>query len=406
MGCSKERMTTPQSILVTTIPPLTGGVPDKARILVNHLRDLGHDVTVAHYATLSDYRDLVVPSWESLSGKKPGRREGVCFEDVPCISVGCRFPELEFPYYFSSQYWRDLIDNFDRHIVVTGTILTAYSLTKSAQPHLVWCASTMIEDRIDRRRKMPLPRRLFDWLIVSPVLRSMEKTVLNGRGQFMGVSNYTKKTLIAAGASADRVDVTPIPVDLERFKPPVTPAQPGTIGFAGRLEDDRKNLPLLFRALKLLCDQDKPISLKLTGDPSEKLRSQTTEMDLNDHVSWTGWLAQEELPAFYQELDIFVIPSFQEGLNIAGLQAMASSVPVISTRCGGPEDYVIDGETGLLVDGTAEELANAITSLLNDREERQRLAQNARQYVEQNYSFENFKDRLAAGWEKVWGDRP
>lgn len=55
---------TSQSILIITIPPIAGGVPDKARILVNHFRDLGHEVTVAHYATLSDYADLVVPSWQ------------------------------------------------------------------------------------------------------------------------------------------------------------------------------------------------------------------------------------------------------------------------------------------------------------------------------------------------------
>ena len=46
-----------QSVLVTTLPPLTGGVPDKARILVRDLRDLGYRVTVAHYATYRDYLD-------------------------------------------------------------------------------------------------------------------------------------------------------------------------------------------------------------------------------------------------------------------------------------------------------------------------------------------------------------
>ncbi len=118
------------SILIITIPPLTGGVPDKARILVNHLRDLGHTVTVAHYATLSDYADLVVPSWQSFSGKRPGLKEGTCFDDFPCITIGCRFPELEFTYYRSSPQWREVIGKFDRHIVITGTVLTAHTISK------------------------------------------------------------------------------------------------------------------------------------------------------------------------------------------------------------------------------------------------------------------------------------
>lgn len=397
---------TSQSILIITIPPLTGGVPDKARILVNHLRDLGHEVTVAHYATLSDYADLVVPSWQSFSGRRPGLREGTCFVDFPCVSVGCRFPELEFTYYRSTPQWRTLIEKFDRHIVITGTVLTAHTIAKMQLPHLVWCASTMIEDRIDRRRAMKLPRRLFDRLLVSPVLRVMEKTVLNGNGHFMGVSHYTRRTLVAAGAKDDRVSVTPIPIDLERFQPPTTSAPTGVIGFAGRPEDDRKNLPLLFEALKLLREQGRDISLKLTGNPTPQLQDEIMRQGLSDHITWTGWLEQKDLPAFYQGLDVFVIPSFQEGLNIAGLQAMASGVPVVSTRCGGPENYVIDNETGRLIGFDASEMADAVTALIEDRATRDQLGANARLFVENNYSHARFAACLAAAWEEVWGDRP
>jgi len=397
---------TSHSILIITIPPLTGGVPDKARILVNHLRNLGHEVTVAHYATLSDYADLVVPSWQSFSGKRPSLRDGTCFDDFPCISIGCRFPELEFTYYRSSPQWRELIEKFDRHIVITGTVLTAHTISKMGLPHLVWCASTMLEDRIDRRRAMKLPRRLFDRLLVSPILRGMEKMILNGTGRFMGVSNYTRRTLVAAGGQTDRVSVMPIPIDLDRFQPPMTPGIPGTIGFAGRPEDGRKNLLLLFEALKLLRDQGKDISLKLTGDPSPQLKNEIERQGLNDHITWTGWLNQEDLPAFYQSLDVFVIPSFQEGLNIAGLQAMASGVPVVSTRCGGPEDYVIENETGRLVGFGALEMANTVATLIDDRDSRDRLGSNARKFVEDHFSHDRFAACLADAWEEVWGDRP
>ena len=394
------------SILIITIPPLTGGVPDKARILVKHLRDLGHTVTVAHYATLSDYADLVVPSWQSFSGKRPGLKEGTCFDDFPCITIGCRFPELEFTYYRPSPQWREVIGKFDRHIVITGTVLTAHTISKIGLPHLIWCASTMLEDRIDRRRTMKLPRRLFDRLFVSPILRRMEKKILNGAGRFMGVSNYTCRTLVAAGGKTDRVSVTPIPIDLERFQPPATSATPGVIGFAGRPEDGRKNLPLLFEAVKLLRDQGKDISLKLTGNPSPQLQSEIERQGLTDHITWTGWLKQEDLPAFYQGLDVFVIPSFQEGLNIAGLQAMASGVPVVSTGCGGPEDYVIDNETGRLVGFDASEMATAVATLIDDRESRDRLGVNARRFVEDHFSHDRFAACLADAWEEVWGDRP
>ena len=59
--------------------------------------------------------------------------------------------------------------------------------------------------------------------------------------------------------------------------------------------------------------------------------------------------------------------SAQEGLGISGIQAMACGVPVVSTRCGGPEDYVIDGKTGKLAGNTPEELADAIAWIVADR---------------------------------------
>jgi len=105
---------------------------------------------------------------------------------------------------------------------------------------------------------------------------------------------------------------------------------------------------------------------------------------------------------------VFVIPSFQEGLNIAGLQAMACGVPVISTRCGGPEDYVIEGETGFLVDAEAdaEALAEAVGRVVADRAERADLGAGARRKAETDYSPDAFGRDLGRAWQDLWGERP
>ena len=76
-------------------------------IMARFLKRRGHDVTVAHYATLTDDPDLVVPSWQSVTGKIPRTRTTTCFGDFPCVSVGCRFPELEFPYYLTTSRWKN-----------------------------------------------------------------------------------------------------------------------------------------------------------------------------------------------------------------------------------------------------------------------------------------------------------
>jgi glycosyltransferase involved in cell wall biosynthesis len=377
-----------------------------ARILVRHLRELGYRVTVAHYATYRDYPELVVTSWQIFSAKQPGVRRGKCFDDFPCVSIGCKLPELEFTYYLTSAAWRKLIDSHDRHIAVGGTVLASYPLASSGIPHLVLCASAMTDDRIERRRSMPFPRRMLDLIVISPIQRIMERKILRGAGRFMAISSYTLKSLIAGGGNLDRFSRVPLPVDMSVFKPPSVPPRPGIIGFAGRPNDPRKNLVLLFQALKRLLDQGQNIELRLTGNAPEPLARLAEGLGISGRISWTGWLKDDDLPEFFSRLDVFVIPSFQEGLNIAGLQAMASAVPIVSTRCGGPEDYVIDGKTGTLVSFDARDMASAIAEITGDRNKRELLGGNARRFVEEYYSHGRFEASFAEAWQQTWGDRP
>ena len=83
---------------------------------------------------------------------------------------------------------------------------------------------------------------------------------------------------------------------------------------------------------------------------------------------------------------------------------MASGVPVVSTRCGGPEDYVIDGKTGRLVNDDPEDMADAIAGICSDRAERDRMGRNARAHIEEFYGMQRFEETMSALWHKTWGD--
>ena len=392
------------SILIITLPPLRGGVPTKARILANHLRSVGNRVSIAHYATFSDYRPLVCPSWSFLSGKKPFVEESQCFGNFQSYAVGCFFPELEFTYYCSSELWRHVFQNFDRFIIVSGTVLLANPLTEMRVPYFVWCASTVADDRSDRARAMPVFRRIFDSVCVGPVHRFIEKKILRSDAHFGCVSSYTKETLIAAGGKKQNFDVIPIPVNTRIFVPPRHPPSRGIIGFAGRADDPRKNINLLFRAIKILSKKEPNIKLLLTGEANPLLQRKIEALDIVDNVSWVGWLKDHELPNFYQSLDVFVFTSSKEGLGISGLEAMASGVPVISTPCGGPLDYVSDGSTGLLVDFDENSLADAISKLVIGRGLRNMLGHNGRTMIEEKYNHQDFEGNIASIWKRVWGD--
>lgn len=96
----------------------------------------------------------------------------------------------------------------------------------------------------------------------------------------------------------------------------------------------------------------------------------------------------DDLPAYYRGADVIAIPSRQEGLTTVGLEAMACGMPVVSTRCGGPEEYVKDGETGCFVDlGDVEALAGKLQGPLTSTEDPHKMEKRVREHVVETSSI-------------------
>jgi glycosyltransferase involved in cell wall biosynthesis len=110
------------------------------------------------------------------------------------------------------------------------------------------------------------------------------------------------------------------------------------------------------------------------------------------------------MPAVYAAMDIFVLPSLNEGLPMTVLEAMAASKPVIASRVGAMGSVIKDGENGLLVNAKdSEGLRNAIASLLSDPERRRRLGDQAHAWVSQNYTSEAMALKYREMYEEVLG---
>lgn len=395
-------------ILIVTGPPnIFGGVSAKARLLADFLANRGHRVTVAHYATFSAEPTLNGSVASILRGRYPSLRQYTVWDGKDAVAVGCWLPELEASYYRDSPRWRELVATHDRHVAVGGTPLLAAPLAAAKVPHLVWCATDAMSDRIDRRAAMPLWRRIYDRVVVGPLLRRLERAVLSGSGQILGVSEYTLTCLERVAPDRSRpVAKLSIPVDLVRFSPPPTPPQAGVIGFAGRLSDPRKNVGLLLDALALIRARGVEARLELAGDAPAGFAEAIARRKLVNHVVWHGPLAATDLPAFYRCLDVLAIPSRQEGHAIVGIEAAACGVPIVSTRCGGPEGYVLDGVTGFLTDFDAAAMADALIRIIVDRERRAVMSAECRAMAERDYGMDVFAQTLAKEWRRAWPDDP
>src|SRR6476661_3487807 len=103
------------------------------------------------------------------------------------------------------------------------------------------------------------------------------------------------------------------------------------------------------------------------GPARESLEALSRQLGLSDCTVFAG--ARRDIPRILPLLDLFVLPSLYEGFGIAILEAMAAGKPVVATAVGGIPEFVVPGETGLLVEaGNAAALADAIGSLLRDPE--------------------------------------
>ena len=131
------------------------------------------------------------------------------------------------------------------------------------------------------------------------------------------------------------------------------------------------------------------------GDYRPSLERLADELGVRNRVLFVGEIREDILKAYYSQADIFALPSRQEGFGVVFLEAMAFGKPVIGGNYGGIPEVVKDGVTGFLVEyGNVEALANHLILLLRDEEARKRMGEAGRQLVNENYTFEHFKQRL------------
>jgi glycosyltransferase involved in cell wall biosynthesis len=115
---------------------------------------------------------------------------------------------------------------------------------------------------------------------------------------------------------------------------------------------------------------------------------------------FTGY--RQDLPSVYAALDIFVLPSFNEGLPMTVIEAMASGTPVIASRVGAIPAVITHEQTGLLVEpGDTHGLARALDRLLGDPNLRHGLGQQGREHVRQHYTSRVMADQYLRMYEKV-----
>jgi glycosyltransferase involved in cell wall biosynthesis len=231
----------------------------------------------------------------------------------------------------------------------------------------------------------------------------------------VSLSEQITQELLEQGFDGTRIVKIPNGVDIHHFVPASAdervrlrcelhlPPEGQVVIYTGRLHY-KKGLDTLLRAWKEVCQDHPQAHLVLVGQgpEREKLEKLAASLDLGASLRFLGH--KESVLPYLQASDVFVLPSFFEGLSNALLEAMACGLAVVTTNIGGTCEVVRPGIDGLLVEpGDAPALAASLSRVLGDATLAQQLGAEARRRVETHYAADAAIARYAAVYARLAG---
>ena len=143
------------------------------------------------------------------------------------------------------------------------------------------------------------------------------------------------------------------------------------------------------------------------GELDDELKKRTEELGINDKVHFMGRIEKADLLASFADCDIFVLPSVNraECFGLVQLEAMVYGKPVINTSLPTAVPEVsLHGQTGLTVEpGNVDQLAEAMNTLIKDKEIRQSYGDNARIRCEDTFSLSKMQEKLYESYLDLLG---
>lgn len=251
---------------------------------------------------------------------------------------------------------------------------------------------------------VPLPERLVAALAVRLACR------FAGRADLVVAPSASIADTLRARGVRTTIAVVPTGVPLDQFRPGDRAAAREALGLAparlvclyvGRL-DREKSVERVIEAFTLVASALPEVELLLVGQGShaEALRRCAAASPAGDRIRFVGSHAREDLPPFYRAADLFLFASETETQGLVLAEAHACGLAAVAVRASGVEEVVVDGETGLLTQPAAQDLADAAIGLLLDPARRTAMGAAGRVVAQRHFSaagqVEAMVDRYAA----------
>jgi glycosyltransferase involved in cell wall biosynthesis len=237
-------------------------------------------------------------------------------------------------------------------------------------------------------------RLRFEYKLFGPLLRGIWK-----RASALVACSEGLKARALGFLSSANIDVIPNGVDLDRFYPAPADELSGKLKLVtvGRLSAT-KRVEMLIEAVEILSKKGTDVCLKIAGGGgmAKQLKAMVGQRKLTGIIKFAGRVGTDKMPDIYRQNNIFVSASMQEGMSNAMLEAMASGLPIITTRCEGVEELISDN--GIVAgEDSADSLANAIIKLAGNQQEYKTMCAAARRKAE-TFGW----DKVADGYVKLY----
>ncbi len=232
------------------------------------------------------------------------------------------------------------------------------------------------------------------------LLKQADKIIIT-QPNYLNFSPYLK-------GYADKIEVIPVGVDVDRFKPLKCQKRENTIFFLSLLDEFHKykGLDYLLKALQLIKNKIPDVKLLVGGKGVllEHYQEMVNSLGLQENVEFHGFIPDERIVEYYNSVDVFVLPSIssvQEGFGIVALEALACETPVVSTEIVGVAEDIKKNNAGLIVEPkNSTALADAIIKILKNKDLQKKMGCNGRKFVKDIYTWKG----IAKMMEKVYNE--
>ncbi|MES2094215.1 MAG: glycosyltransferase [Actinomycetota bacterium] len=336
-----------------TFPPDVNGAANFGSRLAAGLTERGHVVHVE------------APAFNSKHGTFLEKHDGAEFVVHRLFSLRW-YPHdwLRFVMPWRSQANASrILDEFRPDVVhIQSHIVVGRGLARQAAKRGIRVIGTnhfMPENMIDHTRLPHFARR---WAI-----RAAWRDAASTFAYCEAVTSPSRKAadFLEAETNLEHVHAISCGIDAALYTPSFEPRTENRVIFVGRVSGE-KHLDVLMRAIAQI-DRSLDVQLEIVGggDQANQLKQMTRELGIDNRVTFTGYVTDEQLRAALTNSTVFVMPSIAELQSIATMEAMASGLPIVAANAMALPHLVHEGENGYLFEpGNARDLADKLSRVL------------------------------------------